>query len=251
MSKYFFTDEAEKQVRAFFDRKQHLSPAKPLAVFDYDGTLIPLGPFSGRARLAAEVSSALALLKPHWTLVILTGRSVEDLASRLDDGQKEIFDLVIGNHGIENPMAEASIKEGFKLKMQALRQTLHPVFSSPEFSEFEIEDKQFSWSVHFPAKMDDLQGREMLKLHLESPDFRLVFGRGLINVIPADAPNKGRALSLILNQEKLRTAKAFFIGDDFTDEDVFIENHPRVFGVRVGAGSQTRALILLTITGKF
>lgn len=229
----------KSKLKAFFLANSPRHPAKRLAVFDYDGTLIPVGLLSGAATLGAAETEALQVLKKNWTLMILTGRSVDDLESRLTVKQRQIFDAVIGNHGIENPLVASEAVESHVVKMQALSEQLKDTFASQTFKNFEIEDKKSSWTLHFPTEISEQKAKELAAPLFSTKDFRLIHGKGLVNILPIEASNKGSALSAIL--DNLPSSKAFFIGDDFTDEDVFKREDPRIFGVRVGQDKATSA----------
>jgi trehalose-6-phosphatase len=61
----------------------------------------------------------------------------------------------------------------------------------------------------------------------------------LVNVLPANAPNKGSALSTLRNA--LHAEHAVFVGDDFTAEEVFAGQADHVLGIRVGRATGSNA----------
>lgn len=61
----------------------------------------------------------------------------------------------------------------------------------------------------------------------------------MLNVVPAEAPDKGAAL--LRAREQLRCRRALYVGDDDTDEDVFALRLPEVLGIRVGERRSSQA----------
>jgi trehalose 6-phosphate phosphatase len=60
----------------------------------------------------------------------------------------------------------------------------------------------------------------------------IVHGKRVLNLLPPDAPHKGEALQSLLGLSGC--ARAMYIGDDVTDEDVFRMRMPEVLSIRVG-----------------
>ncbi len=69
---------------------------------------------------------------------------------------------------------------------------------------------------------------------------RLVPGKLVVNLVPAEAPHKGDALQALC--ARTRAAAALFVGDDVTDEDVFaLGSRGGLVGVRVGRSRTSAA----------
>src|SRR4051794_14779580 len=68
-----------------------------LCAFDFDGTLAPIVVQPDQARLPADIRQHLLTLSDYAPIAIITGRSLDDIRSRLG------FDpnFIIGNHGLE------------------------------------------------------------------------------------------------------------------------------------------------------
>jgi trehalose 6-phosphate phosphatase len=72
------------------------------------------------------------------------------------------------------------------------------------------------------------------------PHARIIGGKKVFNVLPADAMDKGQALLRLMRAEKYR--HALFIGDDETDEYAFrAAPRPSIITVRVGADRNSAA----------
>jgi trehalose 6-phosphate phosphatase len=89
--------------------------------------------------------------------------------------------------------------------------------------------------VHYRAARDP--GAAGRRVHAEASvltQVRLVPGKRVLNLVPAEAAHKGEALRHACT--RLGCDAAVFVGDDVTDEDVFALRRPppRLLGVRVG-----------------
>ena len=74
-----------------------------------------------------------------------------------------------------------------------------------------------------------------------TPD--IVHGKRVLNLLPPDAPHKGEALQSLLGLSGC--ARAMYIGDDVTDEDVFRMRMPEVLSIRVGRKRKSAAEMYL------
>ena len=74
-----------------------------------------------------------------------------------------------------------------------------------------------------------------------TPD--IVPGKRVLNLLPPDAPHKGEALQSLLGLSGC--ARAMYIGDDVTDEDVFRMRMPEVLSIRVGRKRKSAAEMYL------
>jgi trehalose-phosphatase len=75
-------------------------------------------------------------------------------------------------------------------------------------------------------------------------DARHIRGKDVVEVVHAEAPNKGHALAALRNRLKPRAT--LYVGDDVTDEDAFSSKGPGgLLAVRVGTGRATSALFRL------
>jgi trehalose 6-phosphate phosphatase len=72
------------------------------------------------------------------------------------------------------------------------------------------------------------------------PRARVFGGKDVVNVVPRRAPHKGTALET--ERIRLGCARAIYVGDDETDEDVFALRRPeRFLTIRVGRIRSSRA----------
>ena len=99
-----------------------------------------------------------------------------------------------------------------------------------------VEAKNYSLSVHYRKASDHDAARRAIgaAVALLDPPPRVIGGKCVFNLMPAGAPDKGHALSVLVQHE--RCDAAFFIGDDVTDEAAFVEAPSSWVTVKVGNG---------------
>ena len=208
----------------------------PLCLFDFDGTLAPLVSDPASASLPPAVQYRLQRLQNHVPVGIITGRSLADMRQRLGFEP----DYVIGNHGMEGlPGAQPGLVAQAAL-CRSWRNTLSPLLRAID-PGLQLEDKTYSLTVHYRHASDPALARQRLQSCFAqlSPPPRLIPGKFNISLLPADAGNKGHAVLQLLASSSCE--RALYVGDDDTDEDVFMLHHPALFAVRVGADVPTAA----------
>jgi len=99
-----------------------------------------------------------------------------------------------------------------------------------------VEGKGFSLSIHYQEAADRKRARQRIGSALRPlQGARLIVGKAVVNVLPADAPTKGTSVCDLAR--RLGKRSIVFLGDDVTDEDVFrLAPDPEVdlVGIRVG-----------------
>lgn len=208
---------------------ESLSFTKTLYAFDFDGTLAKIVQDPLSARMTQTTESLLKELSQLAPVAIISGRSIEDLKTRITFKPK----FLIGNHGMEGlEGAESKLKKAKEVS-KSWTQTL----SKKNFDAgVEIEDKTYSIAIHYRKARQKSLARLQIKAAIESLATKpnIILGKCVINLIPAGAPHKGSALLKILQLSELK--HAFYIGDDDTDEDIFsLPNQSgQIMSVRVG-----------------
>jgi trehalose 6-phosphate phosphatase len=142
---------------------------------------------------------------------------------------------VVGNHGLEpwdaTTRAGRQVRRWFSILGERLDGIPGVV----------IEDKGLSLAVHYRAARRKNEART--RIHDAAArlgDVRLVGGKQVLNVLPAGAAGKGRALERA--RVRLGCDTAVYVGDDETDEDVFALDAPgRLLGIRVGRSTGSAA----------
>jgi trehalose 6-phosphate phosphatase len=195
---------------------------RPLGLaFDIDGTLSPIAPTPGEARLYPGVDNLLEEMKKYAQVVIVTGRSVENGAPIVNvEGL-----TYIGTHGMEwcdglpstHPVrliseAEPYVEPGNYL-LDLVKQHLG------ELPNVIVQYKMVGGSIHYRLAPDPQQTRKRILALLEEParqvNMRIGEGKMVIEVLTPLTINKGEALRRYVQQHKLQGV--LFAGDDRTD----------------------------------
>lgn len=203
-----------------------------LLAFDYDGTLAPIVCDPERAVMRRRTRRLLGRLARVYPCVVISGRSRRDVKRMLDGvGVTQ----VVGNHGIEphRPSRE------FRALVRRWRALLSGSLAG--LGGVTVEDKGLSLTVHFRRSRRKIHSREAVFCAAAGlPRARVFGGKDVVNVVPRRAPHKGIALEA--ERDTLGCAKAIYVGDDETDEDVFSHGRRhRLLSIRVGAEASSKA----------
>ncbi len=211
--KYLFGAEGEALL--------HALAAQPcLFAFDFDGTLSPIVLRPDRARIEPGTARLLERLCRLAPVAVITGRSVADVRRRIPG----CVPLVVGNHGSESPEVPEALRERWHADCRGWLRQLHAgLVERLDPAAVIVEDKGVSLSVHYRLARDRAAAEQALLALFETlqPAPRIVAGKCVFNVVPADAPNKRDALAALVRRAGARAA--LFAGDDVTDEDVFVD----------------------------
>jgi trehalose 6-phosphate phosphatase len=214
-----------------------------LCVFDFDGTLAPIVASPDHARLPEPVRSQLQALQQRTPVAILTGRALSDIRSRLDFEAN----FVIGNHGLEGLPDSAIRRDYFETLCSGWREALLAAFASDGRHDAAIvmEDKQISLSIHYRHVADRAvtEARLQALFATLTPAPRVIAGKCVFNLLPQAAGDKGTAFGQLMRISG--AARAIYVGDDVTDEDVFCLDRPDLLSIRVGDAPDSAAQFYL------
>jgi trehalose 6-phosphate phosphatase len=206
---------------------ERLARGRTLLAFDYDGVLAPLVRDPHGAVMRPATRRLLRRVAQSWPVAVISGRAWKDTV-RLSEG---IAPIVVGNHGFElghpKPVPRKILGE-----VQAWKRALQAELDGEPVY---FEDKRSTLAVHYGLERRWRAVEQAV--HAAAGRLRgarLVRGKKVLNVLPAEFPDKGNAVVALL--ARLRLDVALYAGDDVTDEDAFRVGPPRVFGVRVGPG---------------
>jgi trehalose 6-phosphate phosphatase len=197
-----------------------------LLAFDFDGTLAPIVEAHREAEMTPQTAALFQQVCLAYPTAVISGRSHADVSRRLEPAEVR---YVIGNHGIEPDVDQARFERFSRDALEALARALG---GTPGV---EIEDKRFSLAIHFRRSRSRREARRLIHRAAAElcPEARAVDGKCVVNILPPNAPNKGDALLRL--REREGAATALYLGDDITDEDVFVLDQPgRLLSVRVG-----------------
>lgn len=202
-----------------------------LCAFDFDGTLAPIVPQPERAALPPELMRQLVELSAFAPVAIITGRSVDDLRSRLGFEA----DFIVGNHGLEGVPGLDGRGAHYEALCAAWRDELGAALHRHGFPESQIwiENKRYSLSLHYrlASNRDELGARLAKVVGALTPAPRIVAGKYIFNLLPEELVHKGTALEQLIRITG--ASSAIYVGDDVTDEDVFRLRRADLLSVRV------------------
>ncbi len=231
---YLFSHAGLRDLRDFIDRST-------LFAFDLDGTLAPIVSDPAGIMIPPDVHERLVRLNGTASVAVVTGRARVDAARHLGFAPR----FLVGNHGAEGlPGADAAEREFIGLCRGWMTQ-LGELLPEGEGTGIVMEDKSATLSLHYRNAPDRENAHQRILAAVSRllPAPRRVSGKLVENLVPAAAPHKGDALRRIMRH--LGCARALFVGDDVTDEDVFRLGDEAIFGIRVGnsGGSAARYFI--------
>lgn len=233
--------DSRRGSRHLFDRwagvSARLRGAEHVALFlDFDGTLVPLRHRPGNVWLNPVVRRAVESLarRRRVTVCLISGRRLADLRRRARIAGARY----VGLHGWE---FEGKARRAVPEFLVHLKRSLTTRLG--ELSGIRTEDKGFSIGVHYRGARATAvrRARALLQecLRPYQGQFRLLKGKKVWEILPAEVAGKGAAAREVLN-ELGRPALPVYLGDDTTDEAAF-EALRAGITVRVGPTRQTRA----------
>jgi len=215
---------------------KQLAFSRVLLAFDFDGTLAPIVADRERAALRAPTERLFRRVCELYPCAVISGRERRDLLQRLGGAPVE---YVLGNRGLE---LDRTRKQAAEFERQIAAALPHLERALAGVSGLEIENKLLSIAVHYRRSRGKRAARSAIARAVARlpTRMRLVTGKFVVNVVPADAPNKGDALLTL--RERATADTALYVGDDISDEDVFSLDQPgRLLGVRVGRSLRSAA----------
>lgn len=204
-----------------------------LLASDFDGTLAAIAPQPELAHPLPGALEALAALarRRDFRVALVSGRGLDDL--------RHLCPLdpcwYVGGHGneLDGPDGDAS---GHPARRQAIAEiTAILQRRLPQWPGARLEAKPLSVAIHFrhaPACGERIRHQVS---HLATTDpqarFRVLLGRQVVELLPAQALTKGQAVQRL--RARLECDLAFFFGDDRSDEDVFDLHDSAIIGIKV------------------
>lgn len=218
-----------------------LAATPSLLAFDLDGTLAPLVPLACEARVPADTAAHLRALSRAWPLGVITGRAIDDAKARLGFTPHYIF----GNHGAQRDNTPPSAV--LVARLNPCREHFHKHKAAMQARWIVFEDKGLSLALHYSLAPNVPMVRAWLDALIEpvSDQIHATCGHQVMNIMPANAPDKGDALLEIMHDCK--ATKALVVGDDVNDEMAFEKAPAGSVTVKIGPSQiPTRARFRLS-----
>lgn len=207
-----------------------ISPGERVIVAsDFDGTLAPLVDDPGASELDPVAGPALLRLAglPGVTVAIVSGRARPQLIGFFPPGSPFLF---IGEHGNDSGPGGDTAATVPPEMADRLRS------SAQELPGSWVEEKGHSVAIHY-RKADPAEAERVvapLTMWAEGLDHVTVMSGKKILEISTGSRNKGDAVESL--RQDLSPDRVIFLGDDVTDETVFIRLLPGDIGIKVGPG---------------
>lgn len=199
---------------------------RPVVVFlDFDGTLTAIVDHPDHAVLSSSMREAIEGLAKSRRVAIVSGRDRGDIETLVGiDGL-----IYAGNHGFDISGAgtaglEHQVGAVYRAEVGAMGAALESQLAA--VSGAIVEVKSMSVAVHYRMVADaDLENveRAVAAVRAAHPDFKMMTGKKVYEMLPPIDWDKGRAVLWLLDAMKMNGngVVPVYIGDDVTDEAAF------------------------------
>ena len=215
-----------------------------VACTDFDGTLVPLAADRSAVTLPDTARAGLTALAaaPGVTAVVVSGRSLDDLAARV--GVPGV--VLVGNHGLElrGPdwsHVEPAVEETRPAVAHLVAHLARPLEG---IAGADVEDKGLSVAVHYrsadPADHEAVRSAVHGVLAASSHPFVLATGPLVFDIRPRVYWDKAAAVNTVRARLGHADAVVVYVAADSTAEEAFAA-FPDGITVRVGPGPESSA----------
>ncbi len=215
---------------------KYSSAAKRLLLLDYDGTLTAFADVPSHANPDKELLDLLGHLSEddNNDVVIISGRA----HTKLDEWFGKLPLHLIGEHGVwyKEKYGEWNQLKGLSAGWKEDIQPTLDAYIERTPGSF-VEEKTFSLVWHFRKVENELgeaRASELintLRYTVADLGLQMLRGNKVVEIKSIEA-NKGKSATHYINQEQYDFAMA--IGDDTTDEDMFVALKDKAFTIKVG-----------------
>jgi trehalose 6-phosphate phosphatase len=206
---------------------------RPVVVgLDVDGVLAPIVSHASEARLLPGVLEAVGALAGLTPVAVVSGRSVEDLGRFGFPENVEIF----GTHGLERRNeAPVELEQQEQRRMERLARLAADAASQAGDGAW-VEVKPAGVVLHVREAPPETSAASVAQLHRQAADVtgaHVLPGHGVVELL-ARATSKATAMTAL--HDEIGGGGIVFVGDDRTDEEVFVALGDDGCSVRVGPG---------------
>lgn len=190
-------------------------------LLDFDGTLVELASRPDAATVDPDLHELLARLHHRFAgrVAIVSGRSIAQLQAMLGASAKGL--TLIGSHGAEYLSRHGDWRG--PPRPPAFAEVAHELATS--FAGRKgviIEEKSFGVAVHYRlAPMAEAEAHARVDRFARRHGLAVQEGKMMVELrLPGH--DKGKAIAELLLDPAFRERKAYFLGDDLTDEPGFV-----------------------------
>ncbi|MBL3706100.1 trehalose-phosphatase [Sulfitobacter sp. BDSS02] len=201
---------------------------------DFDGTLVDLAPRPDEVWLPERESRLLTTLSKRCEggVAILSGRDLENLRPFL----RGLPVILSGSHGAQIEInGDPTLVPGADWDVEAVFHSLKPF---AEDNDLLIERKTAAIAVHYRTRPDLANDVKATVERLASSHHGLkpVHGK-MVSELASNEYNKGSALIQLSNHPQFAGRMPVAVGDDTTDEDMFVAAQSiGGIGIKIGLG---------------
>lgn len=210
--------------------------------FDFDGTLAPIVPDPDLAAIRSSLRGVLRQLSRRHRVAFVSGRALDDLERRVALSGVSY----VGSHGFEIRTPARSWQHASARRARAAleRYAMQLPGMLAELRGWHVEHKRFAVALHVrgASAPDKRAAAERIQAWLcHQPELRLQCGKQVLDVVPAAAWDKGRAVGWLLHSwGPVPWRDAVYFGDDLTDVHAFRRLSRRGLSVGVGNAQASR-----------
>ena len=181
---------------------------------DFDGTLSEITAHPDAAVAVGGAAAVLSKLAGECAIVaVVTGRPAGEVRAKLDVRGMQI----LGHYGLEPGAGDPATDEQAAGVRRAVESAAGAVAGAW------VEDKGPSLAVHYRASASPGEAAAVLRPLLQriaaDGGLRLLEGKMVLEVVPADTPGKGTAVAREARARRLEAC--LFAGDDVADLEAF------------------------------
>jgi trehalose 6-phosphate phosphatase len=212
--------------------------AARLLVLDVDGTLAPIAPTPGEARVPKATLDALhGLVRLGWSIVVVSGRPAEEARRMVPVPGVRVF----GSHGLERPRGRGrhvALAPRIRRRLALLAAAGARLASGIDGARVESKPAGVAFhdrTIPRPGLARWRRGVRELLAASDLAGLEVIRGHRVVEVRP-EGVHKGTVLDAAgrLPAKGKPDPSLVALGDDRTDEDLFRAIGGRGLGVRVG-----------------